>query len=262
MQMIELYQPGVMLKCDEDERERFSSWQGLIMFIIHSFYEAHSALYLLSNSAVPIKQDYATHRANRLFLSQRRAEIEQSVISEFNLKYPYDHEKIFFETEKVLRKEKIESGVVPVFVNQSPQGIYAKAFLTAFALIKKIINQLRCEEGTPEDLDEIFSMLNSYFPHLTAVRDSTQHAEERIQGMAYGKKIKLKPITAGAFTSPTGSLVISSFDGSRFVATKADGELGEIDVSFESLEKMGEVIQKLLDAFEWVGYKEILPRLP
>lgn len=263
MQMIELYQPGVMLKCDDvDQRERFFPWQILINYITDSFYEAHSALYLLSNYSVPIKQDYATHRANRLLISQRRSEIEKLVISEFNLKYPYDHERIFFETEKILRKEKLESGVVPVFVNQSPQGIYAKAFLTAFALIKKIIDQLRREEGTPDALDEIFNLLNSYFPHLTDVRNSTQHVEERIQGMAHGKKIKLKPITAGAFTSPTGSMVIGSFDGSKFLATKADGELGEIDVSFESLEKMGEVIQKLLDAFEWSGYKEILPRLP
>lgn len=259
MYIVELFQPGTFL--DGDDRTKAFSSQKLISCATNAFYEAHAALHFFLSSDVSNKESRATRQSRNIFFANRQSELEEYVISTSGLKMPSDYEQIRFETDKLLRKEKISFGMVPRFLKSAPSVIYAKAFLDAFSLIRRILIILRDENASLESLKDSCKLLDSYFPDLTKVRNSTQHIEDRMRGLGANRPLELKPINKDGFVASAGTLVMCSFIGSKFIATKDGGELGELDISFDSLQKMGEVIQMTLNSFQWYGLKVILPEI-
>jgi hypothetical protein len=76
--------------------------------------------------------------------------------------------------------------------------------------------------------------------------------DERAVGKAYKKAIQLQPIVRSEIHAPNGgAMVIGSLFGNRFSCTMADGTLGSVEVSPESLKATQQIIQNLLDALPW-----------
>ena len=60
--------------------------------------------------------------------------------------------------------------------------------------------------------------------------------------------------------NPEGqNIVLNSHGDGTFYTMKKDGTQGSISITYESLEKMGQIIQDILDSFQWQGHKQHLP---
>ncbi|HBZ8792874.1 TPA: hypothetical protein MNE40_005461 [Klebsiella pneumoniae] len=74
------------------------------------------------------------------------------------------------------------------------------------------------------------------------------------------KVLQLKPITNSAINAPLGNaLILNSLFGTKYSCTMADGHLGEVDVSAESLSKVHKILSDTLSSFSWKGSPEIYP---
>jgi hypothetical protein len=109
-------------------------------------------------------------------------------------------------------------------------------------------------QGISNDSKKAIDALDGVFQTLKGLRDSSAHLEERVACEAHGRPIPLKPIDNTLARAPGGGvLVVESLVGNRFVGTKADGELAEIEVSVNTMATVQKCIQQLLNSLPWSG---------
>lgn len=164
---------------------------------------------------------------------------------------------VLAEIEKSKINEKREewaSGALPKTYEDKLIFVYAKSFILSVDMIGKLLKTLRTEPGVTEAVGIQEQEFYKQFPDLKNVRDSEMHQEERVKGKTRGKEIDIKPINTRMIKSDGKILVSSSLDGNLFSATMADGHLGQVEVSAESLFIARDCIQNVINAFQWEGY--------
>lgn len=117
------------------------------------------------------------------------------------------------------------------------------------------------EQWASEAIVAIATDWETAFPILRAVRNTSQHQDERILGRRQGgKKVQSQPVDSRVIQAPGGSVtVLSNLDGNRFGCTMADGHFGEVEVSSTTLASVGILTQQTLDAFTWAGPSRLAP---
>ena len=152
------------------------------------------------------------------------------------------------------RRQRWRSGEIPRAYSSRLPFIYARSFLFSVWTIGRLFNQISKCEGLPADAIAATKKFASAFPTLKALRDSSAHVDERVDGHARGVPIDLKPIENRFINAPSGGvLVVENLFGSRFTCTTADGNLAEIEVSADTLKRVQECFQKLLNCLPWTG---------
>lgn len=235
------------------------TWEtsNLLHQLIDSFYEANAALNLytkqddalfdgLSSPPPPTDEEWAKG-------IKERERLASEVIEEFGIP-PDDWHEINHQVEIKLKRKNWLQGSVPRQIESAEHQIFAKAFVYAFDTIVETLKNLKSRVGVPEMVAKKLEEIGNAFPDLKGIRDTTHHMGDRIilKG-PYGKKIE----TDG------GNIILNNHgDGvfSTLIAGKNQGVQGSIGITYDSLEKMGKIVQDILDSFQWEGFKEHLPR--
>lgn len=231
----------------------------LLHQLIASFYEANAALnlYIKQDDALfeglsspppylPTDEEWAK-------VVQERERLASEVIEEFGIP-PDDWHEINHQVEIKSKRKKWSQGSVPRQIESAELQIFAKAFIYAFDTIVETLKNLNSRVGVSEVVAKNLEEIENAFPDLKGIRDTTHHMGDRIilKGR-HGKRIETD-----------GGNVILNNHGDGICSTLLDGKYkgtqGSIAITYDSLEKMGKIVQDVLDSFQWEGLREHLPR--
>lgn len=196
--------------------------------------------------------------------AKRRSEIQRQIEHErIGSESAKDWLGIALEADLLLKREAWANGRRPrEFAHQLP-FVYAKAFLYALDVFDKFLGVLAKETGAmPTEVVTLHAQMAIEFPDLREVRNSTQHMEDRARGLGRGGKLlNLQPVDNEAIRAPSGALILNNLIGSRYGSTMADGHYGEVDVTPESMQRLQNILQSVLNAFNWTGPRQHEPSL-
>lgn len=134
--------------------------------------------------------------------------------------------------------------------------IYATVFVHNLDMLSKHLGALEELLDDPAGVSKANEALNASVPDLKGVRNSIQHAEDRLRGRREGgKDIKAKPINkSGVYVPGGGLMVIGNLHDHLFIFTMANGELGEVPINKKSLLAAVDAVQTAIDSFAWRGW--------
>ncbi|MEV8149973.1 hypothetical protein AB0O52_17735 [Arthrobacter sp. NPDC080073] len=268
MYIFELTRPGSWLTGIPDP-ERQRDVQALLDLLTTCLEDAAISLSLFEQAA-------AEARASDL---QRRDDIETTwdaerarehrIQSELEAQLPDDlaSSDWFDVRTRIMRQSLVEAkrerwceGSIPKSYRSRVRVLHAKSCLYAFDTIAKSLKLLKEMPESHEGMARACSIFSDAFPGLVGVRDSSHHAEDRVQAKKRANRIELQPLINSAIHAPQGGvLFVNSIFDNRFGGTLADGTFGEIEISTESVAIAQQVVQLALDGFQWEGPASHLP---
>lgn len=215
-----------------------------------SYFEATGA-----RAATPMTQE--KWHANQA----RRREIAAQIEAERGHVLNHDErDQLHWEAEVRFKREMWAGGEIPRELAMKAVFMHAKAFVYAIDEFRRFLGLLEKAEGIPTAVLSAAANFDMQFPHLREVRNTSQHIDDRAQGLGkWGKALDLKPIANGSITAPSGALVLSHLHGNKFGCTMANGELGEIEVSQNSLNAVQATLVRVIYSFPWQGPKRHFP---
>lgn len=159
------------------------------------------------------------------------------------------------ETERETRRAAWRTGQLPDSYRHHLPFVYARSYLFAMDRLDRLVNALADMARMPQTVVEAPRELRRLMPDLRGVRNSAAHVEDRIRGLdRRGRALDLKPIENRFISAPNGGvLAIENLCGNQFGSTMDDGSYGEVEVSADALQKVGALVQQVIDAFEWTG---------
>lgn len=260
MYIFEITTPGTWIK--NEDRDWAWTIENQLRSLKSQYFEANLALNIFTESRnTPLSFiDPGSWERDAQRKSEIRQEVEQGYAG-----FPGHEkwEKIQFEAELRFKREKWANGFQPREFEHNRPFIFARAFLYALDSFDKFLGVLSREEGVPEIVSGLHSQISEAFPDLRGVRNTAQHLEDRSRGLGAGKKPKpldLKPVENNMISAPNGgALILNSLNGSKYGSTMSDGHYGEVDVSPESMERLQNILQQILESFEWSGPKQHEP---
>lgn len=254
--------PGTWIDSDNEELARKIEKQ--ISFLESQFRDANIALNMFSNfkssATYPFSRDkiFKDHERKR----EIKASLERDIVKDDCGRFEYEND-LDLQTEIIFKREKWQQGLNPIEFENNRIFIYARAYLNALDNFDRLLKKLADEKDIPLGVAENHSKILTYFPNLRLVRNTMQHLEDRSLGLDSSrppKPMNLRKIDNDQIYAPNGGvLVFNSLNGSKFQATMANGELGEVDISFQSLSKLLEIFTGVLNSFEWKGPKQHRP---
>lgn len=168
--------------------------------------------------------------------------------------------RIFEEAQQEVRRGKWQRGEWPKSYKHHVPFVYAKAFLYAIDSVAQALAIMAKEPWAPDAIRAIAADWESGFPTVRAVRNSSQHQEERALGRGpQNRPLAAKPVASGGILAPDGVMVLGNLNGNRFGCTMADGHFGEVEVSATTLGMAGAMVQRSIEAFTWVGSGRFVP---
>jgi hypothetical protein len=102
--------------------------------------------------------------------------------------------------------------------------------------------------------------LAEFFGNFRDVRNSVQHSEQRILGLAFTTPIDLQPIDAPGIYAPNGAVALNGLGSETYGTLVADGHYAIIELNSKSLETVQDCIQKIVNTLSWRGQPEQYPR--
>ena len=255
MLIFELNYPGTWLQ-HEDPKLRFEL-QNLLQHLQSQFYEANIALNIFLQNQRVQQHDFSSENPVEDF--QKRRESRQRIATALGIDTE-DWETRDYKVDIHMKREKWLSGTLPSEHEHLKVFIYAKAFLYALDGFDKFLGVMSKEPGIPAGVVDAAGRVTEIFPHLRGVRNTAQHLEDRARGLDQRKKkIDLAPVENGAFSSPSGALFLNCLNGTQYGSTMSDGHYGEVDVSPDSMRKLQNLMQDVINAFNWTGPKSHKP---
>lgn len=159
-----------------------------------------------------------------------------------------------------LRRQEWATGRVPDSYARRLLFIHAHTVLYALDAIGKALNTLVGNTDLPDAVRDARDSYAAALPHLTSIRNSAQHLEDRARGRGPGKKvIALRPVASRMIDAPQGALIIDSLFDSKLGYTGADGRHVEVEISSASVAIAQTAIQTTIDAFTWRGHSRTEP---
>lgn len=144
--------------------------------------------------------------------------------------------------------------------------IHARTFLTTLARAERAMWVLAKLDlaGAESDVTAARDGFEAALPGLKGVRDSIEHAEDRMRGRGRGgRALTLQPINNRVAIAPNGGILFGdTLNGRHFGCTIEDGTYAEIEVSADTIEVARVAVQAVLDALPWKahGYPFYVPR--
>ncbi len=119
-------------------------------------------------------------------------------------------------------------------------NIYAEAFVYSLNAIRMLLKKLRDTLNPPDKARRLISEYETQFKNLEYIRDSAMHIEDRGRGVdKYQKGIA------------SALIVLGGINGKRFGFTGYNGNLYEIEISQDTLMNAHEIIQSLINSYDW-----------
>jgi hypothetical protein len=241
----ELKYPGTFIS--HQDRDWIFRIQNLLFLLDSSLIDAVIALILFEqarNSGAEIT------KAKWQFKNEEISKIEHE-LDQINPVENFDFQAKQLQRERArilfMRKE-IENGIFPENYRSRLVFIYAKSFLYSLDRIDKLFNVLKDEQGVSAGISLTHKKFVSSFPNLRSVRNSSAHIEDRIRGV-----VRNKPMPNG------NSIELENLNNNSFSSIMEDGNIGEVEVSFESIISVRDCIQEVIDSFQWSGPPRLSP---
>ncbi len=152
-------------------------------------------------------------------------------------------------------RAKWEAGELPDELKHRLPFLHAQTFVTALAQVGRAMYAL-AELDTGSAKVELLAARDDFaaaLPTLKHVRDSVEHAEDRLRGHnRRGQTMTLAPVTNTAVHAPTGGVLIGGMlNGSNFGWTVEGGDYQEVEISETTIEAARSSVQRALDALPW-----------
>lgn len=167
------------------------------------------------------------------------------------------------EVKRRFKHERWAGGQMPEDFEMRKMFIFARDFVYALDGFGACLRVLSKESATSVDLSNFSKEFSDLFPDLREVRNTSHHLEDRLRGLGGGrepKPMKLKPFENNFIHAPYGMLVPQDLNGNRFCCTMGDGHYGEVEISPESLARVSDLLQRVLNSFQWAGAPVHEPR--
>jgi hypothetical protein len=123
--------------------------------------------------------------------------------------------------------------------------VHAQTFLYSLDRIDRTLQVLMTFLAKPYDMSDIYKYFRQSVPDLRGVRNSSAHIEDRIQGLGPNRE----PIVP----NPFGFIILENLHGTKFMSTMANGNLGKVDVTVDTLKASETAIQAVIDLLKWKG---------
>lgn len=167
-------------------------------------------------------------------------------------------------TRARIARARWDAGDLPLDCATRTLVVYARSFIHALAQISRALATLRrCAAPLPDGgkirdaAAEALGNLEASLPGLKPVRDSVEHAEDRIRGLhGLGRNKTTLPVVASqsaTFDVATNVVLFAdTLNGRSYGWTIANGTHEEVEISDASLETTRAVIQRLFDGLPWM----------
>lgn len=173
-------------------------------------------------------------------------------------------DRIRQRAERDVVQEMWEEGELPSELEHRLPFLHAQTFVGSLAQVRRALGVMARIVPDLAELAAACSDFDEALPSLKGVRDSVEHAEDRIRRRnKKGQGITLAPVTTSAIHAPAGGVLIGgNLTGNHFGWTVEDGTFQEIEISDRSVEVARVAVQRALDGLPWrsFGYPTYLPR--
>ncbi len=120
-------------------------------------------------------------------------------------------------------------------------SLYAKAFVYSLNTIDKLLPILKKRPNAPQQIISLSDSFHQIFGYLKHIRDSLMHLEHRGLGLnRKGERIESGPIRH-----------FGSFAGDHYFFMGEDGETYNVKIATSTLQCAREIIQNIINAYEW-----------
>ena len=194
-----------------------------------------------------------------------RQALEQTIRGERGIA-EHDHsryDEVRAETDARLLAQMYADGRLPDSMTHRLPFTYARSFLYALDEFRRHLDALKRFKPIEVQVTTACVAFAAVVPDLIEVRHSVAHSDERAQRKGRGNKpLDLKPVVTPMGSALHGSvLMMDVLEGDNFRATMADGHLGAVPVTPDTLNRAVAVFQSLLDSIPWRGSPGIEPNV-
>jgi hypothetical protein len=168
-------------------------------------------------------------------------------------------------TRSEIARGRWDEGDLPLDCATRTLIVYARSFIHALAQISRALATMQRSAAPLPDRGKIrdaaadaLDDLEASLPGLKPVRDSVEHAEDRIRGFhGHGRKKEPLPVVvvsqSPTFDVPTNVVLFAdTIRGRSYGWTTANGIHEEVEISDASLETTRAAIQSLFDGLPWM----------
>jgi hypothetical protein len=163
--------------------------------------------------------------------------------------------RISEQARRDIVKQKWAAGELPRELKHRLPFLHAGTFVTALAHTRRALHELaRLDLGGAEtEVAAACDDLDRVIPSLKLVRDSVEHAEDRLRGRnRKGQQMALAPVANQAIHAPGGGILVGGMlNNDNFGWTVDDGTYQEVEVSDATIEASRAAVQRALDALPW-----------
>jgi hypothetical protein len=198
-------------------------------------------------------------------LEQRRREELEAQEPEVDGEWYGDRiTRLYEQAKRDVIKAKWEAGELPRSYAHRLPFLHARTFLTSLAQLGRAMSEMaKLDTGDAKTtIGGARDRFDAALPHVKPVRDSIEHAEDRMRGLDRDKKtMMLAPISNQMIEAPGGGVLVGDVLNNRhYGCTVNDGSYAEVEVADETLEAAREAVQAIFDALPWrSGHRKFEP---
>lgn len=265
MHVFELYTKGSFVQFGDDKAA--SELDAMLRALISSFYEANTSLNLFNVEQECLRASFKTEPKDALKIfqekQQRSNEIRFSIQDKYDQFDYHDQLRMMNDIEMTMKHEDWARGIPPREMAHNKIFIFAKSFLYSLDTMHEILKVISFYPEVPDEIKEVLRSFDASFPALREVRNSAHHMEDRVRGIkGVGKNkapIVFQPVDGGGMKLNNGAIILNNLHHTKYGCTMSNGHYGEVDVSIESLGLVRDLIQRVLDVFDWKGREAYYP---
>jgi hypothetical protein len=193
-----------------------------------------------------------------------RPAIEQAIKRERGIaEHDYSRgDEVRAEADARLLAQVYAAGRLPDSMTRRLPYTYARSFLYALDEFRRHLDALKRFKSIEAQVTSACVAFAAVVPDLAEVRHSVAHSDERAQLKGRGNKpLDLKSVDTPMVKGPGAALVMDSLEGNIYRATMADGHLGAVPVTPDTLNRSVAIFQSLLDSIPWLGSPRIEPHI-
>lgn len=166
--------------------------------------------------------------------------------------------QLSMQARRDLARAKWEAGELPGELRHRLPFIHAQTFVRALARVGRGLRELeKLDTGAAKaEIRAARGEFDRALPALKEVRDSVEHAEDRLRGRnRHGQTMTLAPIQNRMVNAPGGGVLIAdALNGRNFGSTVDDGSYKEVEMSDATVEIARASVQRALDALPWMPH--------
>jgi len=198
-------------------------------------------------------------------LEQRRREELEAQKPEVDGEWYGDRmTRLYEQAKRDVVRAKWEAGELPRSYAHRLPFLHARTFLTSLAQLGRAMSEMaKLDTGDAKTtIREACDRFDAALPHVKPVRDSIEHAEDRMRGLGRDKKtMTLAPISNRMIEAPGGGVLVGdALNNRHYGCTVDDGSYAEVEVADDTLEVAREAVQAIFDALPWrSGHRQLEP---